>query len=409
MSIFVTSRPPTSSHAFHASLHLRAVAREHCVAPELFTLNQLIQVIVLRILAYTLGTIGVVGTLLPFLKYDDWWIRGFDYPRQQLVGVLVVAALCWGFSRHTSGTLNWTIGLILAVAACYQAYRIIPYTSLHGKDARDAEVVQNEDGHLSLMMSNVLQTNKRTDLVIGLVREVQPDVLLTVETNGWWEEKLVEGIGKDYPHRVAVPLENLYGMHLWSKYELIDPVVKYRIKDDIPSIDTQIKLKNGRTVDLHFLHPMPPSPTEAYASTGRDAELALVGLEVKDKPNVTTIVAGDMNDVAWSHSSRLFQRLSGLIDPRRGRGMFSTFHAEYKLMRWPLDHVFHSTDLTVLALERLPFVGSDHFPVLIRLSYEPQQDDNQGEGPNSKDLQEAEKTINLGKKQQDNAVIEGEK
>ena len=364
--------------------------------------------IVLRIIAYVLGTFGVVGTLLPFLKYDDWWIRGFDYPRQQLVGVLAIAALCWGLSRNTSDVLNWAVGIILAAAACYQAYRIIPYTTFHSKDARDALVVDDEDGHLSLMMSNVLQTNTRTDLVIDLVQEVKPDILLTVETNGWWEEKLLEGIGKDYPYRVSVPLENLYGMHLWSKYELIDPEVKYRIKDDIPGIDTQIELRNGHTIDLHFVHPMPPSPTEAYASTGRDAELALVGLEVKNKPNTTTIVAGDMNDVAWSHSSRLFQRLSGLIDPRRGRGMYSTFHAEYKLMRWPLDHVFHSTDLTVLDLERLRYVGSDHFPVLIRLSYEPEQDDAQGESPDREDMKEAEKTIDLGKKQKDNAVIEGE-
>ncbi len=364
--------------------------------------------IVLRIIAYVLGTFGVVGTLLPFLKYDDWWIRGFDYPRQQLVGILVIAAICWGISRHSSDTLNWTIGLLLAAAACYQAYRIVPYTKFHDKDARDALIVDKEDGHLSLMMSNVLQTNKRTDLVIDLVREINPDILLTVETNGWWEEKLLEGIGEDYPYRVAVPLENLYGMHLWSKYELEDPQVKYRIKDDIPSIDTRIELENGRKVDLHFLHPMPPSPTEAYASTGRDAELALVGLEVKEKPEATTIVAGDMNDVAWSHSSRLFQRLSGLLDPRRGRGMFSTFHADYRLLRWPLDHVFHSTDLTVLGLQRLRYVGSDHFPVLIRLSYEPMQDENQGENPDSDDLQEAEKTIELGKKQKDNAVIEGE-
>nr|WP_256534150.1 endonuclease/exonuclease/phosphatase family protein [Lewinella sp. JB7] len=256
-------------------------------------------------------------------------------------------------------------------------------------------------------MSNVLQTNKRTDLVIDLVKEMNPDILLTVETNAWWEEKLREGIGEDYPHQVPVPIENLYGMHLWSKIELIDPQVKYRIKDDIPSIDTQIELPNGRLVDLHFVHPMPPSPSEAYASTGRDAELALVGLEVQKKPESTVIVAGDMNDVAWSHSSRLFQRLSGLLDPRRGRGLYSTFHAEHRFLRWPLDHVFHSTDLTVLDLQRLRYVGSDHFPVLIRLSYEPEQDDNQGETPEGDDLEEASETIKKGKRHEDDAVIKG--
>ncbi len=362
----------------------------------------------LRIIAYALGFIGVVGTLLPFLKYDDWWIRGFDYPRQQLVIILAGSAVFWFVSRHYSPTMNWTVGIILAAATLYQAFRIYPYTPLHETDARNAERTEQTDRHLTLMISNVLQTNKRTDLVIGVIKENDPDILLTVETNDWWEEKLTEGIGEDYPYRVPVPLDNLYGMHLWSKIELIDPEVKYRIKDDIPSIDTQVRLGNGRVVDLHFLHPMPPSPSEAYASTGRDAELSLVGLEVRDKPDRTTIVAGDLNDVAWSHSSRLFQRLSGLLDPRRGRGMFSTFHADYALLRWPLDHVFHSSDLTVLELKRLPYVGSDHFPVLIRLSYEPEQDAKQGESPEEDDLEEAGKTIELGRQKKDDAVIEGQ-
>ncbi|WP_104421060.1 endonuclease/exonuclease/phosphatase family protein [Neolewinella xylanilytica] len=364
--------------------------------------------IALRILAYVLGIIGVVGTLLPFLKYDDWWIRGFDYPRQQLVVILLLSAVCWFLSNSSSDTLNISIGVILTLAALYQAYRIYPYTPLHGKDARAAMVLHDTSGHLTIMMSNVLQTNRRTDLVIDLVLEKDPDILLTVETNQWWEEKLAEGLAKKYPYRVNIPLENLYGMHLWSKIELINPEVKYRIKDDIPGIDTHIKLPNGREVDLYFVHPMPPSPTEAYASTGRDAELSLVGLQVKEREHRTAIVAGDMNDVAWSHSSRLFQRISGLLDPRRGRGLFSTFHAEYSLLRWPLDHVFHSSDLTVAGLERLPYVGSDHFPVLIRLSYEPQQDDNQGETPEADDLEEARETIQMGERNEDDAVIKNE-
>ncbi len=365
-------------------------------------------VIVIRIFAYILGITGVVGTLVPFLKYDDWWIRGFDYPRQQLLFILGLSALLWIFSRHENTWVNWLIFSILLLATLYQAYRILPYTKVWNRDARDAERSEQTDGHLSLMVSNVLQTNRRTDLVIDLVKEQRPDILLTVETNAWWEEKLAEGLDELFPYRVNVPLENLYGMHLWSRIELIDPEVKYRIKDDIPSIDTHIELANGREVDLRFLHPMPPSPTEAYASTGRDAELCMVGLEIKEQPKRTVVVAGDMNDVAWSHSSRLFQRLSGLLDPRRGRGLFSTFHAEHRLLRWPLDHVFHSPDLTVLELKRLPYVGSDHFPVLIRLSYEPEQDEGQEERPDREDMQEAEKTIDMGKREEDHAVIKGQ-
>lgn len=199
-------------------------------------------------------------------------------------------------------------------------------------------------------------------------------------------------IEKDYLYRVPVPLDNLYGMHLYSRLELRDTEVKFILSDEIPSIHTMVILPSGQPVQLYCLHPKPPSPTEAKDSTLRDAELLIVGDQIKDLDE-SCIVMGDLNDVAWSRTTRLFQRISGLLDPRVGRHFVNTFHADYPLLRWSLDHIFHSTDFALVKMQRLPHIGSDHFPVYVVLQtsrvFEQVQDELEQTDADEQEAQEA--------------------
>jgi endonuclease/exonuclease/phosphatase (EEP) superfamily protein YafD len=177
-------------------------------------------------------------------------------------------------------------------------------------------------------------------------------------------------------YSIKCPLDNLYGMHVYSRLPLGEKEICFLVEKDIPSIHASIELRTGDKVRAHFLHPAPPSPTENPESAERDAELVIVARSIgeSDQP---VIVAGDLNDVAWSVTTRLFRKISGLLDPRVGRGMFNTFHASYPFLRWPLDHLFHSQHFTLQDIRRLPSIGSDHFPLLARLSFTPSRGTNQ--------------------------------
>ncbi len=310
--------------------------------------------------------------LLPSLasatRFDQWWIRGFDFPRIQicfLVGiVIIVSVIYYDFSE----TWHYLAILALVISLGYQFKQIYPYTYLAKKQVLRYKG-NDPDALISILVSNVLTHNREYHKLIDLVRSRQPDILLTLESDKKWEEALEE-IEDVYKYTVKVPLDNLYGMHLYSRIKIEEPEVRYLVQEDIPSIHGLIQLKSNSKVRIHCLHPMPPSPTESETSTNRDAELLMLGRDVKaDKEGV--LVFGDLNDVAWSRSTRLFQKMSGLLDPRIGRGFFNTFHADYHLLRWPLDHVFHSNDFTLVEIARERNIGSDHFPMYIKLNYEP--------------------------------------
>jgi len=321
-----------------------------------------------RISLLVLGTFFVLCTALPLLGVRHWWIRMLDFPRVQVAGLLLVTLVSYGvLLRANRSWWGYGFASILGLAFCYQVAKIVPYTPLVEPQAKSA--TGTDAPRVSILVANVLEHNREVEPLLAQVRAEKPDLVLVLEIDEWWAERL-GALDDDYPHSLLYPLKNTYGIGLLSKLELVDPQIRKLIETDIPSIDTRVVLANGREVQLYGVHPEPPAPAENKRSTERDAELVRVGLAAK-KSTLPVIVAGDMNDVAWSETTRRFQRVSGLLDPRIGRGLFSTFHAEIPLLRWPLDHVFFSPHFRVVAMRRLGGIGSDHFPILLSLSYEP--------------------------------------
>ncbi|ENX62033.1 MULTISPECIES: endonuclease/exonuclease/phosphatase family protein [Acinetobacter] len=323
---------------------------------------------------------------------DEWWFRGADFPRLQILalGIITFFAMLFVLSDWTLSTELLFLGLVAAIA--YQLKMVLPYTPLWRKQVKKVKKTQlNPEQQISLLVANVLTPNHKYHLLLEQIEILKPDLVLTLESNAEWQQAL-SPIEDDYPFRVAVPLENLYGMHLYSRLPLNDTEVKFILSNEIPSIHTAVTLPSGVQVQLYCLHPKPPSPTEAKDSTLRDAELLIVGDQIEDIDQ-SCIVMGDLNDVAWSRTTRLFQRISGLLDPRVGRYFMNTFHADYPLLRWSLDHIFHSTDFGLVDMKRLPHIGSDHFPVYVVLQtgrvFEQQQQSLQQTAEDEQEAQEA--------------------
>ena len=322
----------------------------------------------------------------------------FDYPRLQIGVLLLLSIIACVLIYDFTKTWHYLITGALFVSLFYQVRKIYRYTVIASRQVLSYKGDESVNS-FSLIVSNVYQPNQKVKLLIQHVKNYRPDLLLVLEANEWWENQL-EVIAKDYPYTIKRPQDNLYGMLLYSKLRLTDKKVNFLFEDDIPSFEAMVQLNKIDKFKIYCLHPKPPFPTESKTSTNRDAELLIVGREVL-KQEMPVLIFGDFNDVAWSNTTRLFQKVSKLLDPRIGRGFYNTFHAGYPLFRWSLDHVFHSSHFQLIKLKRLKNIGSDHFPIFIKLHFLPQEKDEQEEPEaDGEDLQMADEKIDNATKEE---------
>ncbi len=338
----------------------------------------------------------VILSLAPLVNTGYWVVRLCDFPRVQLLVLLLVPAIAtaahaWsmrGFQRE-----HWILGGIILAAACFQAAYVLPFTPVWPHELATATKPTN----LRLMVANIEYTNLKTEGVWQTIEQHDPDLLLLIEINSRWKSDL-DSLRQAYPHRVEAIRDEGLGLALWSKLPIHRQEVKYLVTDRRPSLFATLVLPDGKAIEVAGVHPTPPglkdeTPGGRRDSRVRDAELVMVAKEVQDNPDASWLVTGDFNDVAWSHTTRLFKRLSGLGDPRVGRALLTTFHADYPPLRYPIDHVFLSQGSTVGEFKRVRLPGSDHFAVLAEFHV---AGNAIPEKASSSDHQEAEEIVEEG-------------
>ena len=192
-----------------------------------------------------------IPTLASLTRFDVWWIRGFDFPRIQISFLIICVIIASVYVYDFEPLWHILAVVVLGLSLLYQFKKIFPYTYISRKQVLKYDG-SNPNGNISILVSNVLTPNKRSDKLIDLVNERKPDILLTLETDKRWEEEL-SVLEEEYKNTVKIPKDNLYGMHLYSKLELQEVKVRYLVQDDIPSIHGYVILKNGKRVRFHCL------------------------------------------------------------------------------------------------------------------------------------------------------------
>ncbi len=304
-----------------------------------------------------------IAPFLPATENPHWFFRTADFVRLQSLFIQLLLLVLFLYFEENFSLISWILLAGLLFSIIYQLAKVIPYSSWYPSKKN----LLKSDGKIRIFAGNVFQDNKNHQQFLKEIYRFDPEIVLAMEINKEWEDSL-SVLEKEYPFTVKIPQEDYYGMHLYSKIELKDVTVNYLIEKNVPSIYFDYPLKNGSAILFACLHPAPPSPTENDTSKEHDAELMLTGKHIR-KIKTPAVVCGDMNDVVWSRTTRLFKKMTGMIDPRVGRGFFSTYNAKYFFFRFPIDHLFHTKDLYVGKMQRSKFFGSDHFAMYYEIHY----------------------------------------
>lgn len=345
-----------------------------------------------RKIFFWFGVITIIITFLPLIPADYWWIRMWSFPHLQVTALTLFAILLYIIIFSFKKKKDVVFLSILIGCFVYQFLVIVSFTPLYKKDVLDANNLQKENS-VKILTANVLQKNENNEKLLSLVEDLDADIMVFTEADTLWQKAISNELTKKYAYRVELPLSNTYGILLYSKYELIESEIKFMVTDTIPSIHTKFKMPTGELIQLYAIHPTPPMPQENPLSTDRDAEMMLTAKLVRES-KIPVIVIGDLNDIPWSDTSKLFKNTAELLDIRIGRGFYSTFNAEKTLLRWPLDHIYVTPEFRVSKIEVGEAIDSDHFPYYASLHFEPERAQEQMPDPaTEEELKSAQEQI----------------
>ncbi|WP_417318564.1 endonuclease/exonuclease/phosphatase family protein [Erythrobacter aureus] len=354
----------------------------------------------LRVIAALL----VFGSVLSTTDLNQWWIRIWDFPRLQiLVAMVLIAAALWKLDRA------WRPWLPLALAgfAVWQFYRVFPYTPLATTEvSRVAPDETSATACFTALTLNVLQDNREYARTADLIRGLDPDIVLLMETDQAWADAMAPTLA-NYPGRIDRPLDNTYGIMFASRLPMDNASIQDLAQKDTPSVLATLAV-GGHRFRMIALHPRPPMPKQDTEE--RDAEIIMAAKQSQDLA-MPVLAIGDFNDVAWSDTTRLFKDIGGFLDPRIGRGTYATFPSGMVWLGWPLDHLFATEEFLLADMRVGESVGSDHRPVIARLCLDPDAAVGRNEkakAPDAEDEEEAGEVMEEFEEDTAKDRIEGE-
>ncbi|MEM7312835.1 MAG: endonuclease/exonuclease/phosphatase family protein [Planctomycetota bacterium] len=297
-------------------------------------------------LLIALGLTGSLVTLASFGAAWDWRLDLLVNMRTQLIlGAAIVVGLLAIMKR-------WKPAMLFSLFLLVNLADVLPlYLSNQSADSFKNEFV--------LVSANVWTGNNEKAKYIASVREVDADVLVFLEVDQAWANAL-QALSASHPYQFVEPLENNFGVALFSRYPIEDARAEY-FAGDLPTVVATVRLSERDSVLIVGTHTVPPKNRSLFEY--RNAELEEIAI-FTSRSTIPTVVCGDFNATPWSPAFKSMVRKSNLRDARRGFGLNATWPQTAWPIKIPIDHILVSQDIVVGDFSVGPHSGSDHRMVI---------------------------------------------
>ncbi|HEY7816752.1 MAG TPA: endonuclease/exonuclease/phosphatase family protein [Vicinamibacteria bacterium] len=291
------------------------------------------------------------ATVLGGLGQLAWWLELFAHFPLQYAAGLLACALYFASRREVR------VALAATAVALANLYLVAPqFFSEPALAAERGEI-------LRFAHSNLHKRNHDTESVLRFVVREMPDLLLLEELTPDWRERL-EGLGALYPHSITVPRKDGYGIALFSRRPFLSEEVLY-FQPGVPSLAVRLTVAGEPVL---FLGAHPPAPVTPRRYRVRNA--VFEGLAGRARASSEPVVLlGDLNSTPWGQSYQKLLSEAGLRDTSEGRGLQWSWPSFFWPAAIPIDHCLVSPELRVATRRTGPFVGSDHYPLVVDLVF----------------------------------------
>ena len=295
--------------------------------------------------------IGFFGRLHPALD-------AFSHFRLHLAGgLLAVAVLLLATRFRREG--------IVALALGGAAIAVTPGTPVNALFGQTAMAKPRPDDRAvyRLLQLNARYNNPEPSQFLSLVGRLRPDIITLEEVSYMWQGRL-EALAATYPHRVHCKGGELMILSRRPFAAGSVPECSHRDRTAIASFDF-----GGQTVEVVALHLFWPFPfrqnRQVTSIAPRLAELS-----------PASVLAGDFNAVRWSRTVARVAEASrmhtaGAVGPTWLHRLAPDWLRGSAGLG--IDHVLVGSAIDVHALSIPGTAASDHLPVLLEFSVQPQE------------------------------------